>query len=160
MTRGLGYKKENYPFSSMGSAKTGAVVLLMFVLSLMASFLLGIYAVQSGLYQDSLELVYGSSTVNGNYQVGDTDVHFVESINGWSDVTGHYNSSGIWIKSGRSSEEMVETCRHEFLHEFVQENTRFDGEEELVEVLDSRVEVPECQNLMEKVEGEYPALVG
>lgn len=145
----------------MGSEKTGAVVvLLLYGILLLTVFLFGIYFVQSGLYHDTLELVYDSDPVNGSYQIGDTDVHFVESINGWSDVIGRYNSSGIWLKSNRTLEGMQNTCRHEFLHKFIHENTDFWDDEKLVDALDSRVEVPECQNLMEKVEADYPALVG
>jgi len=133
-----------------------AVVLTLFVLALTVAFLLGVYFVQSGLYQDSLKLVYGSDRVNGSYQVGGTDVRFVDSINGWENVVGRYNSSGIWIRSNRSVDEMRETCRHEFLHRFVQENTSFRDDEELVRALDSRVVVPECGELMDQVESDYP----
>ena len=155
----MGYKKQDYWFLCMGFPEGFKAALVISSLLVSLGFVLGIYTVQAGFYEKVEEFVTGDEALNGSYEVAGTPVHFTENINGWDDVTGHVNESGIWIKSGRSVEAMTETCRHEFLHKFVQENTDYRDDEELVEILDTRVNVPECQNLLEKVEAGNPQFV-
>jgi hypothetical protein len=135
------------------------IVLLMSFLLVSLGFLLGVHAVQAGFYQRAAQFVHGDAYLNGRYEVAGTQVHFTDSIKTEEDLLGLFNGSGIWIESGRSLYTMTKTCRHEFLHKFVQESTDYRDDEELVYALDSRVIVPECQNLMETVREENPHLV-
>lgn len=79
----------------------------------------------------------------------DLTVSFVEDVPGYGEnVTGLYTGDRIFVETGGSREQVLETCRHEFLHHFLREYGDFEGEEKMVESLEGQVMVPKCRRLV------------
>jgi len=105
------------------------------------SYSLGVVQNPDTSFEQELDLEFETENVS---------VSFVETIPDPDNLTGMYRhrDNQIFVKTGRSREKVLETCRHEFMHHFLYDLGVFDGEEEMVERLDSRVRVPRCEKMI------------
>jgi hypothetical protein len=104
----------------------------------LGSYTLGVIQNPDTGFEQEMDLEFESENVS---------LSFVESIPGDDNLTGMYRhrDNQIFVRTGRSREKVLETCRHEFMHHFLFGLGGFEGEEKMVEKLDSRIRVPRCE---------------